>query len=241
MSKKLNISIPNKVRPNLSKLFHEYIVRKGNERSSSSDVEWDVEDYADMIEYWDRVFPGWDDNLDDGDVIFPIAREAKAFKEKQKAKEKRNRDVYTDYWEEEDKKSKKGKKKHSRGKGKAKLVDIHRPYDGEEEGYNFDGIDLVDYTNVEDDYSDEQKSIWFYLDYHCKEDKLEFNSLKEFSDYCKSMGYFIPQEVLSDISWRYESHCCLCPLSEKVGLLEIMSENSYGNMFYEACEEDELG
>ena len=98
----------------------------------------------------------------------------------------------------------------------------------------------MNWITVEYDYSDEQKSIWFYLDYHCKEDKLEFNSLKEFSDYCTSMGYFISQEVLNDISWRYESHCCLDPRNRSIGLDDVVCEHSYGELFYSVCDEEEL-
>lgn len=116
------------------------------------------------------------------------------------------------------------------------MFDISVPYSGDETD-----PDEYDFDFTTEDYNSESKEIWFYPDYHFKDDKLEFNSLKEFSDYCESMGYCVNKEVAADISWRYESHCCLNPGSEKIGLLEIMTEHTYGEMFYEACDESELG
>lgn len=251
MSKKINISIPNKVKPNLISLFHEYLVRKAKEPKrkrglggSDEQYIWDTDEYEDMAEYWDRMFPGWDDDIDDdGDVVFPPSNVIVLNPKKgKKGKGKNKNTIYDAFWSQEGREEewgKKGKKKHKKGK-KARLFDINVPYSGDEENldeYNLDDVD-IDFTT--DDYDDGQKEIWFYPDYHEKDDKLEFNSLKEFSDYCEDMGYFVSKEVVNDISWRYESHCCLCPESEKQGLLEIMSEHSYGEMFYEACEEYEL-
>ena len=97
-----------------------------------------------------------------------------------------------------------------------------------------------DIYDEEDDlsYNDCEKEIWFYPDYHDKEDRLEFNSIKEFSDYCVSEGYFISDAYISDLRWRYESHCCL--KSCGVDGYEVICEHSYGEMFYEACDVDEL-
>ena len=76
MSKKINITIPNKVRPNLVDLFHEYLSRKAKEPKGSMGGRkaYLFDDYSDMAEYWDQMFPGWDDDLDnddDDDVVFP--------------------------------------------------------------------------------------------------------------------------------------------------------------------------
>jgi hypothetical protein len=235
MSKKINISIPNKVKPNLINLFHEYLVRKAKEPKrkrglggSDERYIWDTDEYEDMVEYWDRMFPGWDDD-DDGDVVYPSNNVIVLNPKKDKDK----RTVYDAFWTQESREEgwgKKGKKKHKKGK-KARLFDINVPYSGEEEEIDFD-FTCDDYGN--------DKEIWFYVDYHDKEDRLEFNSLKDFIDYCDSMGYYIPPQVERDIEWRYESHCCLCPDSEKIGFLEVMSGHSYGDMFFSACEDSEL-
>ena len=249
MSKKIKISIPNKVKPNLINLFHEYIVRKAKEPTprrglggNGEQYLWDCDEYDDMAEYWDRMFPGWDDDIDEADIVYPL-HEARTIVVNPKGRKGKKRDVYRDFWNQEAREEQwnsKGKKKHKKGKN-ARIIGINTPYSGfegeDDDEYDFSGINL-DFTT--DDYDDGYKQIWFYPDYHEKNDKLEFNSLKEFSDYCESMGYLVSKEVMNDISWRYESHCCLCPESEKAGLLEIMCEHSYGEMFYEACEEYEL-
>ena len=243
MSKKIKINIPNKIKPNLISLFHEYLSRKAKEPTYSSYEDWD--NYDDMAAYWDRVFPGWDEDIDDdSDVVFPPRSNGILIlnpKGKGKGKKK---DPFQDFWSQEDReesffKGGKGKMKHKKGK-KARILDINVPYSGYEDDdteYNLDDIGF-DATSYDDDT--EYKEIWFYPDYHCKDDKLEFNSVKEFSDYCENQGYFVPKEVAKDLVWRYESHCCLNPESERVGLLEIMSGHSYGDMFYDACEEQEL-
>ena len=244
MSKKINITIPNKVKPNLINLFHEYISRKAKEPKRSMGGReayiWDgdeFDNYDDMAAYWDSVFPGWDDGLDnDGDVVFPPKNNSIIVINPKKGEKHKDKDtVYDDFWQRdrEEQWNRKGKHKHNRKGKKAKIFDISVPYSGEEE-------DPDEYDFTTEDYDSESKEIWFYPDYHCKEDRLEFNSLKDFSDYCDSMGYWVDKQVEYDISWRYESHCCLNPESEKIGLLEIMTEDSYGNMFYEACEESEL-
>lgn len=244
MSKKIEINIPNKVKPNLISLFHEYLSRKAKEPTYSSYEDWD-DYYDDMAAYWDRVFPGWDDDLDDdSDVVFPYSSNGVLILNPKGKRKGKKKDPFKDFWSQEDReesfsKGGKGKMKHKKRK-KARIVDINAPYSGYEDDpteYNLDDIGFEYSSNGEDS---EHKEIWFYPDYHCKDDRLEFNSIKEFSDYCEKQGYFVSREVAYDLAWRYESHCCLCPESEKVGLLEIMSEHSYGEMFYEACEEHEL-
>ena len=171
---------------------------------------------------------------DDVDIVYPLGGAVLNSK-----KRKGKKDVYSTYWTQEDREdkwSKKVKHKHKKGK-KSRVIDITQPYSGDEDDFDFNGID-IDFTT--DDYDDEQKEIWFYPDYHDKDDRLEFNTLKEFSDYCESMGYWVSKEVANEISWRYETHCCLDPDSEKQGLLEIITEHSYGELFYEVCKEEEL-
>ena len=97
-----------------------------------------------------------------------------------------------------------------------------------------------DYYADVNQYKNEWKDIWFYDDYHLKDDKIGFNSIKEFSDYCDVMGYFVSDDVLDDLTYNYESHCCLSPSSKKKGLLEVVCAQSYGDMFYDVCDGDEL-
>lgn len=201
MSKKIKISINGK--PNLSLLFHEYLKNKPN-RCFDVRVYSDDDYYDEMAAYWDKMFPGWDD--DDDCVVFPPRESG----------------------------HKKGKHKHGRrGKKRGRVIDISTPYSGYEENP----------TEIDDEYDDydyQEKTIWFYPDYHYKDDRLEFNSLRSFDKYCSKMGYKVPSFVVSELAYLSESHCCLDPKAEKEGVLEIMVEHSYGEMFYEACDVSEL-
>jgi hypothetical protein len=221
MSKRIKISINNN-RPKLGLLFHQYLHRKAKEHTNN--IVYSEDDYDDMAAYWDKMFPGWDD---DGDVVYPMLGDTFGLNKNRKKK----KDVSYDFYET----TKRSKHKHRRGgkKSKDKHIDIDVPYSGYEE-YP---------TEIDDEYDDEDyqsKTIWFYPDYHYKDDRLEFNSLKAFDKYCAKEGYSVPKYVESDIVYLSESHCCLNPIAEKEGILEIMAEESYGNMFYEACDASEL-
>ena len=234
MSRKIKLTIPNKKRPNLSLLFHEYIQRKATERTHGRVIDYDDDDYEDLAAYWDRAFPGWDDDIDynDPDTVFPIVCDTFGLN---KRKRDCKRDTAIDYFGfGSTKRGKRGKHKHTKGK-KGRKMDIDVPYSGFEDN-------PTEYWG-DDDYEDgdgQSKTIWFYPDYHYKDDRLEFNSLKAFDKYCTRMGYTVPKFVESDIVYRSESHCCLNPDAEREGVLEIMAEHSYGEMFYEACDTDEL-
>lgn len=162
-------------------------------------------------EYMDYAFPGWDEGDGENDMDGDV--------------------VFPPY---KSNKGKKHKHKSYKSKKKGKNFDINTPYEGEEDEYNLDDIHCVD------DFHEEHKEIWFYLDYRCKEDRLEFNTISEFESYCDSMGYLLDGAVMYEMSWRYESHCCLDPNSAKSGLFEIVSCYSYGELFYEVCDEYEL-
>ncbi len=123
---------------------------------------------------------------------------------------------------------KRGKKKHKKGSKNKKYLPIDVAYSGEEE-----------YPN-EYDGSNSDKMIWFYPTFCEKQDKLEFNTIHDFDEYCELMGYTVPSEVIDDIIYRYESHCCLSPQAKSLGILEIMSEGSYGDLYYEALSEASL-
>lgn len=204
MSKRISVLI-NNIRPSLGILFREYLHRKSLEKKS---VKYDEDYYDEVAEYWDKVFPGWDDEPSscDGELVYPLLGS---------------------------KRGKKGKHKRGNKRKHSKVIDLDVPYSG------YEGSP----TEVDDEYDDndyQSKVIWFYPDYHYKDDRLEFNSLKSFDKYCSENGYHVPKYVEYDIVYRSESHCCLSPSAEKEGLLEIMSEDSYGDMFYEACDASEL-
>lgn len=239
MSKKIRISLRNNLRLSLPLLFRDCLSRRYEE------------EYADEQDLWDRYYRNYYNDEafyegnedyyydDDGAMIYPYISSKKGKEEKKikyKTKKKHN-------------KSNKSKNKSS----KARIIDINTPYDGyetesiydydKEDGYNLDDDgDYVDGYNLNELCYNEPKEIWFYYDYHYhnNEDKLKFGDIKSFCKYCNDNGYFIPQFIMSELKYRYESHCCLSSASKYAGVTNITSGRSYGDMFYEACDEKEL-
>jgi hypothetical protein len=122
--------------------------------------------------------------------------------------------------------------KKKKGKGSEDMFDITRPYS---QGF----IDETDLPEEEVESSVAQY-IWFYPDYKDKTDKLEFNSLKDFDDFCAKNEFLVPPYVGERIAYRPVSHVCLNPGAKERGVDEIMGAESYGDMYYEACEELQL-
>lgn len=190
--------------------------------------EWDDDDYDDLN--YDDYYVG-----DDGEIIFPSGgvvhnrgSEDQTLRPGQTRKSAQDMD---DYWNKMSKFNERGKYKHtkhrgSRGAKKAKVVDINEPYNG----------------NYIDDSGDAPEStiIYFYEDYHDKYSRVEFNTLYDFDEYCKEMGFAVPPYIGEQIAYAPVSHCCLNPIAKESGILEIMREETYGDMFYEACETSEL-
>lgn len=255
--KKINLFIPGKKRPNLISLFSKYIARKLNEDDKKLEMycelfpflsQWAVSlEEAELIlqyygyidnhgniinnsknskhldldiddEYWteyEELHPTDDDDDDDvpPDVVYP-----------------------DDYWAElEDdyrKRSgfgegRKGKHKHRKHRSKKNTsIDINTPYSGYEE--NPDELGSV------------AQHIYYYPDYTDKTDRLEFNNLKEFDDFCVNNDFGVPPYIGERIAYRPVSHCCLNPLSKSRGIKEIMAEESYADMMFEASEILEL-
>ena len=251
MSKKVTLNIGDKNRPNLVSLFRNYIVRKLEEdrkkwrdyrRKHPSPSYLGFDDYTDE-EYYEemealRSYYGYenivdDDDYDDDDyvvtsdgvIIFP-----EGGSKKKKGSEdthnglrpgeyRRSAEDMDEYWEKMSKFNSKGKYKHR--KHKTKVIDIDEPYN-------------VQYIGNEDDF--ESHTIYFYEDYKDKYSKIEFNNIFEFDEYCREMGFTVPPYIGEMISYCSVSHCCLNPIAKDRGCLEIMREETYGDMYYEACE-----
>lgn len=256
MSKKITLSLSDKNRPNLLLLFSSYMRNRRLERSRRRKrnlgggilVDVDDAEYAEILDYWDNMFPGWDDEEDDYpreedyDVIYPI----KSDKSKRGGRREKE-DVYRQYWDQKEREERwarnlmgksSGKKKHKRhGKNsRARVIDIRKPMDGfiSDDEYNLDDIHYEKYDDISN------AKIIFYPDYHVSDDKICFRTVLEFSDFCEENGYFVPGYVVDDMVYRGENHCCLNPAAKSKGILEILSEASYGEMFYEVCNPEEL-
>lgn len=235
MSKKIIIPLPN-IRYQLHDLFHEHLdemydLERTHRYCGGSD-EYDYMDDDEM--YWlmqqGYVFPGMtddgcyydDDDDDDPNLIWPI-------------KDKKKKTAYDEFWEAEEKKAK--QKHRKRGKKKnARIIDINVPYSGHEENpTEYGGYDDLDSDGINDG-----KLIYYYPNYRNKEDRFEFNTLKEFDDFCADYGYTVPPYVGEQIAYRRVSHVCLNPTMREHGMFEIMAEESYADMMYEAVDVDDL-
>lgn len=284
MSKKIQLIIPNKTKPNLHVLFHAWIDRVSKDRKNSRSQ------YDDIYDEWEYlaemgllgIYPSEDD-FDDCDVVFPYNSRSKARRNGMS-----DDDAYEMFWQQEEEKRRRraarearkngniidaeyveysevdgGKKKHkhrSKGKGKKnKIEDLNVPYSGWEEdpdivgdGTNFH--DFHDYLNKtknrrdswendidERERFDDHAIIWYYPNYANKDDRLEFNSLKDFDDFCADEGFVVPPYIAEEIAYRPISHVCLRPDARERGIYEIFAAESYADMAYEVCDVTELG
>ena len=245
MSKKIKIPLDN-MRHALHDLFHEHLdeiyeLSKIN-RGRRSRYDWAEDDEVQWLMQQGVIFPGMEDELanfygdeddDDFDNVWPPTSTSH---EKRKG---RVLDPYGNYWDTlESMREKKGKKKHkrgSRGKSKARVIDINVPYSGEETDPTELDYDAIDTSGIEDG-----KVIWFYPDYRNKSDRLEFNTLSSFSDFCSEEGYHVPSDVGMDIAYRRMSHTCLDPQLREEGIFQIIADESYADMMYNACPVQEL-
>ena len=239
MSKKIKIPSIN-IKSSLVSLFHSFLE---NESKRKRNRVYDYDDYDEEMAYWvanGYIFDMDDEDLanyyEDGDVIWPPMRHGKKSNKHSRSNKKKDIVEYADYWN-----SRKGHKgKHRNG---CRVIDITQPYSGDEDDPDEVGDyphEFDNYEEVEDNGITNGKEIFYYPDYHNKDDRLEFNTLKSFSEFCEDNGYAVSESVANDISYRRVSHCCLSPIAREYGLYEIMCEESYGTLFYEVCESSEL-
>lgn len=191
------------------------------------DDDWDDENWNEYDDYYVG---------DDGEIIFPSAGTSQSSDNDttlRPGQMRRSAQDMDDYWNKMSKFNEKGKHKHTKHRGsrgkKAKVVDINEPYNS----------NYIDDTETGDAL--ENNKIYFYEDYHNKYDRIEFNNLFEFDQYCKELGLSVPAYVAEQIAYSPINHCCLNPTAKEQGVLEVMREETYGEMFYEACETSELG
>lgn len=265
MSNKVSLIISDKERPNLISLFKSYVKRRVKEEAekweryyrehpyrgySIYDDDYD-EDMARLRrfygmdalvdEYWDDDDDDDEDDIefseydyevdDDGTIVFPPQSSNKGSEDVtlRPGQYRRSAQDMDDYWNKMAKFNSNGKHKHVKHRGKRgnkHKRDINEPYNA-----NFidDADDIVS-----------QNTIYFYPDYHDKYERLEFNSLVEFDEYCNEEGFVVPPYVGEILAYSTVSHCCLRPDAKEQGILEVMREDTYGDMFYEACETSEL-
>jgi len=254
MSKKIKIPLDN-MRYSLHDLFHEHLdeiyeLRRTCHRGRRSGYNWAEDEEVQWLMQQGVIFPGLEDDManfyddyddeDDADTIWPPTSSSFSGIGVPSKKKKHSLDPYGDYWNmvEQLEKKQKGKKKHKRGnkKGKAQVIDITTPYSGmEDDPTEIEEADYFDSSGIEDG-----KEIWFYPDYMSKDDRLEFNTLSDFSDFCAEQGYHVDADVGMGIAYRRISHTCLDPILRDEGVFQIIAEDSYGDMRYAVTPVEEL-
>lgn len=212
MSKKINLTIKGKIKPNLWELFHAWhkrIVKKAKKESINRFGNW-ISELADMGYYMDD---------DDANYVFPYNDldnggddEYEKYWKRQEAKRKRRErmayDEMIDFYEigREDGKKKKHK---NRGKRKrCKVIDINTPYCGWEDDPTIVGDSQNDSELDDRPRYDDVTRIWYYPDYTNRHDRLEFDSLMEFDEYCESEGIVISKDVAEELAYRPINHVC---------------------------------
>lgn len=106
-------------------------------------------------------------------------------------------------------------------------------------GYDYDYSPAEDMPFWDDEDSG-YKRIYFYPDYRDQDNREIFKSIKEFKEYCDDNGYHICSYEMSNLIYRTESYCCLERRDMGIERSEIATFDSYGDLFYEVCDEDEL-
>lgn len=249
MSKKIKIPLDN-MRYALHDLFHEHLDEiyeyRKMRRGRGSGYDWAEDEEVQWLMQQGVIFPGMEDDManfyggeyedDDADTIWPPTTSSFSGIGASSKKKKHSLDPYGDYWNmvEQLEKKQKGKKKHKRGnRGKAKVIDITTPYSGMEDDPR--EVDEYETSGIEDG-----KEIWFYPDYTDKSNRLEFNTLSDFSDFCADQGYHVEADVGMAIAYRRISHTCLDPELRDEGVFQIIAEDSYADMRYAVTPVQEL-
>ena len=176
-----------------------------------------------MYECMGEDYPGWDDEegYDSYEEIF----DGLAHKGSRKLKEL-NKKLF---------------KRMNKGERKGKKGNKHRGSEEDDFWENrhtmFKNGEWSDDLDNEDNYEDPYKCIKFYSDIENEMSVREFYSLKEFNDFCAENNYIMsPTDYNNLINWSVV-HCCLDPISLEYGENEIITDNSYGALYWTVSED----
>jgi hypothetical protein len=89
----------------------------------------------------------------------------------------------------------------------------------------------------EDGYEEPYKSIKFYPDIEDEMTYKEFFSLKEFDEFCKEHNYYVGSVDFSNLTNMSVVHCCLDPIDLEYGDNTIITDSSYGGLYWSVSED----
>ena len=95
----------------------------------------------------------------------------------------------------------------------------------------------VDDLDNEDNYEEGYKCIKFYHDIENELSVQEFDSLKEFNDFCGEHGYIMGTVDYNNLVNNPVVHCCLDPISLEYGEKEVVTDNSYGALYWSVSDD----
>ena len=122
------------------------------------------------------------------------------------------RNYYDEYYDEYGNYTIKCNNKRKRNKKKKKKLSVYDCYD----------------DNIDNCY----KLIKFYRDIDNELDVNEFHSLNEFNDFCDENNYYVGCDSYDRLMNYDVIHCCLDPISLEYGEKEIITDVSYGGLYW---------
>ena len=123
-----------------------------------------------------------------------------------------------------------GKKKYNRGSED----DMDDFWNHRATMYTHGELDSLD---NEDEYEDGYKCIKFYDDIENELCCREFDSLKAFDDFCRVKGYKVGPVDYNNLVNGTVVHCCLDPISKEYGENEVITDNSYGALYWTVSDD----
>lgn len=148
-------------------------------------------------------------------------------------------EIYDDLYSKDSRRLKKlNKKLFRRENGKKKKGSKRYDYGyGSEDDYWSNRHTMFSDDEWSDEDDDSYKCIKFYSDIENELSVREFNSLKEFDDFCQENGYHLSATDYNNLVDWSVVHCCLDPISEEYGEHDIITDNSYGALYWTVSDD----
>lgn len=115
------------------------------------------------------------------------------------------------------------------------------PYDDDDDAYGIYDDDLFGKK-----LETEEKEIYFYEKLDFSDEGYEdnqydnfFTNIKELKDFCTENGINLPKNELEAIKYRHSSYCTFDPLDKVNGELTLLSDNSWGSLWWECHDLNE--
>ena len=220
-------------RPNFKEIFSSYLKEYEEEmkKSYSSRRYSRYDDYEDFYDAYDDYggYSGYYDGvgIDDYDD-FNYSRSMELLDSYQ-----RKYSVTSPNYYDNDMNGRKGKRKRLRGKNKRKNLELFPRH--------MDGIGKKRYSDNKANMfsSHDDTMIFWYDDVDNPDNNLTFYSIFDFDKFLEENGINVSSEEINNLMSRGLSHCCLNPSKCRDGILEIMSDSSYGGLRWACAESDD--